>query len=69
MPAAQAPPISAADVTTRDALTARVLPEMTLGTGAPGSLTAPLPPLLSDLSASQRAAERFAVKGNAISMI
>lgn len=44
-------------------LTSRLLPQMTLGTGAPGTLTAPPPPLPSTLTPSQRAAQRFGLHG------
>ncbi|KAI0399844.1 oxidoreductase-like protein [Xylaria palmicola] len=50
----------------RSELTARVLPQMTLGTGAPGSLTAPPTPLSPSLSPAERAHERFRLSGNAI---
>ncbi|KAI0390768.1 oxidoreductase-like protein [Xylariaceae sp. FL0594] len=54
--------------TEREGLTARVMPQMTLGSGAPGSLTAPPPPFPRhrDMSPAERACERFRVKGNAI---
>ncbi|KAI1111045.1 oxidoreductase-like protein [Nemania sp. NC0429] len=50
----------------RTELTARVLPEMTLGTGASGSLTAPPPSLSASLSPADRARERFRLRGNAV---
>ncbi|KAI8629812.1 oxidoreductase-like protein [Xylariaceae sp. FL1651] len=52
--------------TERSELTARVLPQMTLGDGTPGSLTAPPPPFPRDMSPAERAQERFRVRGNAI---
>lgn len=53
----------------RSTLPTRVLPKMTLSTGGPDSLTAPPPRPSSHLSAAERAAARFSVQGNAISMI
>ncbi|KAI1164660.1 oxidoreductase-like protein [Nemania serpens] len=50
----------------RTELAARVLPQMTLGTGAPGSLTAPPAPLPASLSPAERAHERFRLRGNAV---
>ncbi|KAI0204349.1 oxidoreductase-like protein [Astrocystis sublimbata] len=50
----------------RSDLTARVMPQMTLGTGAPGSLTAPPAPFSMSLSPAERAQERFRLRGNAI---
>ncbi|KAK7753039.1 hypothetical protein SLS62_004988 [Diatrype stigma] len=44
-------------------LTSRILPHMTLGTGAPGTLTAPPPPLPSSATPSERAALRFGLHG------
>ncbi|KAI0102646.1 oxidoreductase-like protein [Nemania sp. FL0031] len=52
--------------TKRTDLAARVLPQMTLGTGLPGSLTAPPCPLSTALSPADRARERFRLSGNAI---
>lgn len=52
----------------RESLVTRVLPEMVLSTGGPESLTAPPEPLPEHLSASERAVERFRVKGNAVGM-
>jgi len=52
--------------TDRDALTARVLPQMTLGDGTPSSLTGPPAPEPHHLSGEERARFRFSVKGNAI---
>ncbi|CAJ2499738.1 Uu.00g025910.m01.CDS01 [Anthostomella pinea] len=52
--------------TERSDLTDRVIPQMTLGDGSPGSLTAPPPPLPRDTPPAARAQERFRVKGNAI---
>ncbi|RYC61624.1 hypothetical protein CHU98_g4580 [Xylaria longipes] len=50
----------------RSDLTARVLPQMTLSIGAPGSLTAPPSSLSTSLSPAERAHERFRLGGNAI---
>ncbi|KAI1810210.1 oxidoreductase-like protein [Poronia punctata] len=52
--------------TERANLTARVIPQMALGSG--GLLTAPPPPLPPSphMSAAERACERFRVRGNAI---
>ncbi|KAI2638437.1 oxidoreductase-like protein [Xylaria nigripes] len=54
--------------TERSELTARVLPQMILGNGAPGSLTAPPTPFPQDASMApaERAHRRFTVRGNAI---
>ncbi|KAI0423704.1 oxidoreductase-like protein [Xylaria sp. FL1042] len=52
--------------TERADLTARVLPQMTLGTGAPGDLTAPPSPLSTSMTPTERAHERFRLAGNAI---
>lgn len=52
--------------TDRDALTARILPQMTLGDGTPSSLTGPPAPTPHHLSGEERAKFRFAIKGNAI---
>ncbi|KAI1803015.1 hypothetical protein F4811DRAFT_526759 [Daldinia bambusicola] len=51
--------------TERSDLTARILPQVTLGDGSPGSLTAP-PPSLSQIPTASRAQERFRVTGNAV---
>jgi sorbose reductase len=50
----------------RTELTAQVLPQMTLGTGLPRSLTAPPSPLSMSPSPAERAHERFRLSGNAI---
>ncbi|OTB02957.1 hypothetical protein M426DRAFT_74288 [Hypoxylon sp. CI-4A] len=47
-------------------LTSRILPQIILGDGTPGSSTAPPPPLPREASAASRALERFRVTGNAI---
>ncbi|KAJ3568775.1 hypothetical protein NPX13_g6306 [Xylaria arbuscula] len=47
-------------------LTARVLPKMTLGSGASTDLTAPPSPLSPSLTPAERARERFRPSGNAI---
>ncbi|KAI0544791.1 oxidoreductase-like protein [Xylaria curta] len=52
--------------TERSDLTARVLPQMTLGTGTQDPLTAPPSPLSTTLSPVERAHERFKLSGNAI---
>ncbi len=52
--------------TNRSDLTARVIPQMVLGDGSPGSLTAPPPPLPREIPAASRAHERFHVRGNAV---
>ncbi|KAF2972216.1 hypothetical protein GQX73_g1313 [Xylaria multiplex] len=44
----------------------RVLPQMTLGTGAPGDPTAPPSPLPTPMTPAERAHERFSLSGNAI---
>lgn len=51
--------------TDRSQLTSRVIPKITLGDGAPGSLSGPPPPL-AQKDAKARALERFSVAGNAI---
>ncbi|KAI1479282.1 oxidoreductase [Daldinia eschscholtzii] len=51
--------------TERPDLTARILPQITLGDGSPGSLTAPPPPL-TQIPVASRAQERFRVTGNAV---
>lgn len=51
--------------TDRDQLSSRIIPKITLGDGAPGSLSGPFPPL-QQKDAKSRALERFAVHGNAI---
>lgn len=51
--------------TDRSQLTSRVIPKISLGEGAPGSLSGPLPPLASK-DIRSRALERFAITGNAI---
>lgn len=51
--------------TERSELSSRVIPKISLGDGAPGSLSGPLPPL-SAKDAKARALERFGVTGNAI---
>ncbi|KAI1209315.1 NAD(P)-binding protein [Annulohypoxylon truncatum] len=51
--------------TDRSDLTARVLPQISLGDGSPGSLTAPPLPLPRE-SPAARAQERFHITGNAI---
>lgn len=52
--------------TERADLTARVLPQITLGTGAPGDLTAPPSPFPTSMTPAERAHERFRLGGNAI---
>ncbi|KAI1413104.1 NAD(P)-binding protein [Hypoxylon sp. FL1857] len=52
--------------TERSDLKSRVLPQISLGDGSPGSLTAPPPPLPREAPAAVRAQERFRVVGNAI---
>ena len=52
-------------LTERAKLAQRVIPMMEMGTGEPGSLSGPPPPLLQ-VSPSARAQERFSVTGNAI---
>jgi hypothetical protein len=64
MPPPDAPP----PPSERESLTSRVLPKMVLSTGAADSLTAAPQPLSDHLSASERAVERFRVKGNAVGM-
>lgn len=51
--------------TDRAKLSSRIIPKITLGDGAPGSLSGPLPPL-TQRDARARALERFSVNGNAI---
>lgn len=51
--------------TDRSQLTSRVIPKITLGDGAPGSLSGP-PPRLTQKDSRARALERFTVVGNAI---
>lgn len=51
--------------TERSKLSSRTIPKITLGDGAPGSLSGPLPPL-AQKDAQARALERFGVSGNAI---
>lgn len=51
--------------TPRDQLSSRTIPRITLGDGAPGSLSGPLPPL-QQTDPRSRALERFAFRGNAI---
>jgi len=50
----------------RDALTARVLPQMVLSKGDGTSKTAPPRPIPTSLSAEGRAKLRFEVQGNAM---
>lgn len=52
--------------TERSDLKSRVLPQISLGDGSPGSLTAPPPPLPREAPAATRAQERFRIRGNAI---
>ncbi|OTA68715.1 NAD(P)-binding protein [Hypoxylon sp. EC38] len=52
--------------TERSDLKSRVLPQISLGDGSPGSLTAPPPPLPRGAPAATRALERFRITGNAI---
>ncbi|KAI1771225.1 oxidoreductase [Hypoxylon cercidicola] len=52
--------------TDRSDLTARVLPQILLGDGFSGSLTAPPPPTPREIPAATRAQERFRITGNAI---
>ncbi|KAI1338383.1 oxidoreductase-like protein [Xylariaceae sp. FL0016] len=52
--------------TQRSELTARIIPQMTLGDGSPGSATGPPAPLPRDAPPALRAQERFRVQGNAI---
>ncbi|KAI1349167.1 oxidoreductase-like protein [Xylaria sp. FL0043] len=47
-------------------LTARVLPQVTSGTGAPGDPAAPPSPLSTTMTPAERAHERFRLGGNAI---
>jgi sorbose reductase len=54
------------NATTRDELVNRKLPHMLLSDGTASSLTGPPPALPNDISSGARAAQRFAVKGNAI---
>ncbi|CAN8101008.1 unnamed protein product [Discula destructiva] len=51
--------------TDRSQLTSRTIPRISLGNGAPGSLSGPPPPL-SQTEPKARALERFAISGNAI---
>ena len=53
----------------RDTLSARTIPFMELSDGSATSHTASPASLPLDLSAAERAAARFAVQGNAISMV
>ncbi|PMD24741.1 NAD(P)-binding protein [Hyaloscypha hepaticicola] len=55
-----------ATATGRDALTSRILPQMTLSKGDETSLTRPPAPASRFLKAQERAAKRFEVHGNAI---
>ncbi|KAI1259231.1 oxidoreductase-like protein [Xylariaceae sp. FL1019] len=50
----------------RSELASRILPQMTMGDGSPGSLSSPPPPFPRDQSPTARAVERFSVQGNAI---
>ena len=50
----------------REDLESRVLPSMTLSDGSESSMTAPPAPFSKDLSATERAAKRFEVKGNIV---
>lgn len=50
----------------RDALTSRILPQMTLSKGDEMSLTGPPAPTPDNMSAEERATERFEVRGNAM---
>ncbi|KAI2463138.1 NAD(P)-binding protein [Annulohypoxylon bovei var. microspora] len=52
--------------TERSDLKTRVLPQISLGDGSPGSLSAAPPPLPRDIPATSRAQERFHITGNAI---
>ncbi|KAL9627472.1 MAG: hypothetical protein Q9164_007598, partial [Protoblastenia rupestris] len=52
--------------TARDALTSRVLPQMSFSDGSAASMTGPPPPMPHYLNAEGRAIKRFAVEGNAI---
>ncbi|KAI1314118.1 oxidoreductase-like protein [Xylaria venustula] len=52
--------------TERADLTARLLPKITLGTGAPGDLTGPPSPLSTSMTPAERAHDRFRLTGNAI---
>ncbi|KAI0505602.1 oxidoreductase-like protein [Xylaria bambusicola] len=52
--------------TERADLVSRVLPQITLGTGAPGDLTAPPSPLPPSMTPAERARERFRLGGNVI---
>ena len=61
LPPAQAPPEAHA----RASLTARTIPTMTLSSGT-NLLTAPLLPLPTTFSPSERALARFAITGNAV---
>jgi sorbose reductase len=55
-----------ATATERDALTSRILPQMTLSKGDETSLTGPPAPASRFLKAQERAAKRFEVHGNAM---
>ncbi|KAI0158329.1 oxidoreductase-like protein [Xylariaceae sp. FL1272] len=50
----------------RSELASRILPQMTMGNGSPGCLSAPPPPFPRDLPPAARAIERFSIQGNAI---
>ncbi|RYO86044.1 hypothetical protein DL766_003637 [Monosporascus sp. MC13-8B] len=50
-------------MTDRSSLTSRQIPQMTLGTGAPGSLTAPPAPPPHNATPAERAARRFGLHG------
>ncbi|KAI4867684.1 oxidoreductase [Hypoxylon rubiginosum] len=52
--------------TERSDLTARVLPQISLGDASSGSLTAPPPPISREIPAETRAQERFRIRGNAV---
>ncbi|KAF1985257.1 NAD(P)-binding protein [Aulographum hederae CBS 113979] len=54
------------NVSERDALKTRQLPEMVLGDASPGSMTAPTIPLPAEMNSAAKAMARFSVKGNAI---
>ena len=55
--------------TARNELANRRLPEMTLSDGSASSMTPPTPALPENLTSEQKALARFAVKGNAVSML
>ncbi|KAE9366975.1 NAD(P)-binding protein [Stipitochalara longipes BDJ] len=58
--------MQSATITDRDALTSRILPQMTLSKGDGKSLTGPPVPASDSSSAEERAVKRFEVTGNGI---